>query len=107
MKRHGEAFVGIHIAKARNAVAVAEGGRRGEVRYLGEFDNTPDGVTKLVRKPAERYETVQFCYEAGPSGYGMYRRILALGQSCIVVAPSLIPRRPGERVKPTGGTRRR
>jgi transposase len=99
MKRHGEVFVGIDTAKARNAVAVAEGGRKGEVRYLGEFDNTPDAVTKLVRKLAERYETVQFCYEAGPTGYGIYRRILALGQSCIVVAPSLIPRKPGDRVK--------
>jgi transposase len=44
MKRFGEAFVGIDTAKARNAVAVAEGGREGEVRYLGEFDNTPDAV---------------------------------------------------------------
>jgi len=99
MRRHGEAFVGIDTAKARNAVAVAEGGREGELRYLGESDNTPDAVAKLVRKLAERYETVQFCYEAGPTGYGLHRQILALGQNCIVVAPSLIPRRPGDRVK--------
>src|SRR3954471_21845281 len=99
MRRHGEAFVGIDTAKARNAVAVAEGGREGELRYLGESDNTPAAVAKLVRKLAERYETVQFCYEAGPTGYGLHRQILALGQNCIVVAPSLIPRRPGDRVK--------
>ena len=99
MRTHGEAFVGIDTAKARNAVAVAEGGREGELRYLGESDNTPDAVAKLVRKLAERYETVQFCYEAGPTGYGLHRQILALGQNCIVVAPSLIPRRPGDRVK--------
>jgi transposase len=96
MRKHGEAFVGIDTAKARNAVAVAEGGRKGELRYLGESDNTPDAVAKLVRKLAERYETVQFCYEAGPTGYGLHRQILALGQNCIVVAPSLIPRRPGD-----------
>jgi hypothetical protein len=41
---------------------------RGEVRYLGEFDNTPDAVAKLVRKLGDRYETPRFCYEAGPSG---------------------------------------
>ena len=56
-------------------------------------------MIKLVRKLTERYETVRFCYEAGPTGYGLYRQIIDLGQSCIVVAPSLIPRRPGERVK--------
>src|SRR6201995_3423119 len=67
--------------------------------FLAESDNTPDAVAKLVRKLAERYETVQFCYEAGPTGYGLYRQILALGQNCIVVAPSLIPRRPGDRGK--------
>ena len=99
MKRHGEAFVGIDTAKARNAVAVAESGRGGEIRYLGEFDNTPDVVIKLVRKMADRYETVHFCYEAGPTGYGLYRQIRSLGHECAVVAPSLIPRRPGDRVK--------
>ena len=55
MKKDGEAFVGIDTAKARNAVAVAEGGRGGEIRYLGEFDNTPAAVNKLVRKMADRY----------------------------------------------------
>jgi transposase len=99
MKKHGEAFVGIDTAKARNAVAVAESGRGGEIRYLGEFDNTPDAVIKLVRKMADRYETVHFCYEAGPTGYGLYRQIRSLGHECTVVAPSLIPRRPGDRVK--------
>lgn len=99
MKKHGEAFVGIDTAKARNAVAIAEGGRDGEVRYLGEFDNTPDAVAKLIRKLADRYETLHICYEAGPTGYGLYRQVLALGHECTVVAPSLIPRRPGDRVK--------
>lgn len=99
MKKDREAFVGIDTAKARSAIAVAEGGRKGEIRYLGEIDATPDAVAKLVRKLACRYEAVQFCYEAGPTGYGLYRQILSLGHSCIVVAPSLIPRRPGDRVK--------
>lgn len=99
MKTHGEAFVGIDTAKARNAIAVAEGDRKGEVRFLGEFDNTPDAIAKLVRKMSERYEAVHFCYEAGPTGYGLYRQITALGQSCLVVAPSLIPRRTGDRIK--------
>ncbi len=99
MKANGEVFVGIDTAKLRNAVAIAESGRDGEVRYLGEFDNTPDAVAKLIRKLAARYETVNVCYEAGPTGYGLYRQVLALGHACVVVAPSLIPRRPGDRVK--------
>ena len=99
MKKDGEVFIGIDTAKARNAVAVADGNRNGEVRYLGEFDNTPDAIAKLVRKLADRYETLHFCYEAGPTGYGLYRQIVALGHACIVVAPSLIPRRSGDRVK--------
>ena len=69
MKRCKEVFVGIDTAKSRNAVAVAEAGREGEVRYLGEFANTPDAVAKLMRKLADRYETLHFCYEAGPTGY--------------------------------------
>ena len=100
MKRHGEAFVGIDTAKARIAVAVAEAGRDGEVRYLGEFDNTPDGVARLIRKLADRYQKLHVCYEAGPTGYGLYRQVLAMGHACTVAAPSLIPRRPGDRVKP-------
>ncbi len=47
MKTHGEAFVGIDTAKACNAIAVAEGDRKGEVRFLGEFDNTPDAIAEF------------------------------------------------------------
>jgi len=95
MERHGEAFVGIDTAKTRNAVAVAEGGRDGEIRYLGEFDNMPDALAKLVRKLADCYEVLHVCYEAGPTGHGLYRQVLALGHECMVAPPSLIPRRPG------------
>ena len=53
----------------------------------------------MIRKLARRYEKLYFCYEAGPTGYGLYRQVRALGHDCIVVAPSLVPKRPGERVK--------
>jgi hypothetical protein len=99
MKKGREAFIGIDTAKVRNAVTVAEGGREGELRYLGEFDAAPDAVAKLVRKLADRYETLHFCYEAGPTGYGLYRQIVSMGHECTVVAPSMIPRKPGDRVK--------
>ena len=59
----------------------------------------PAAVERLVRKLAGRYGKLHFCYEAGPTGYGLYRQIEALGHTCLVVAPALIPKRPGERVK--------
>jgi transposase len=94
-----EAYVGIGAAKSRNAVAIAEEGRDGEVRYLGEFDATPESMRRLVTRLAAKYGRVHFCYEAGPTGYGLHRLIMFLGHPCTVVAPSLIPRKPSDRVK--------
>src|SRR5215467_13257603 len=99
MSDHSEAFVAFDTAKLRNAVAIADGGRGDEVRFLGEFDNTPAAIAKLVRKLAAKYEKLTFCYEAGPTGYGLYRQIKSLGHECIVGAPSLIPKKAGDRVK--------
>jgi transposase len=99
MSEHSEAFVGFDTSKLRNAVAIAEDGREGEVRFFGEIDNAADATAKLVRKLAGRYERLTFCYEAGPTGYGLYRQIRSLGHACSVVAPSLIPKKPGDRVK--------
>jgi Transposase len=94
-----EVFVGIDVAKLRNAVAIADAGRDGEIRYMGEFDASPENMTRLIRKLTAKHDRLHFCYEAGPTGYGLYRQIVALGHECIVVAPSLIPRRSGDRVK--------
>jgi transposase len=99
MSGYGDAFIGLDTSKAKNAVAIAEEGRDGEVRYLGEFENTAQATRKLVTRLADRYDHLHFCYEAGPTGYGLYRQITDLGPDCAVVAPSLIPKRPGERVK--------
>jgi transposase len=99
MVEHSEVFVAFDTSKLRNAVAVAEGGRVGEVRYLGEIENNAAATAKLVRKLAGRYDRLTFCYEAGPTGYGLYRQIRGLGHDCMVVAPSLIPRKAGDRVK--------
>ncbi len=94
-----EAYVALDVAKLKNAVAIAEGGRSGEVRYLGEVASTEAATRKLVAKLSEKYERLTFCYEAGPTGYGLYRLIKSLGHDCLLVAPSLIPTRPGDRVK--------
>jgi transposase len=99
MRDDSELFVAFDTSKLRNAVAIAEGGRSGEIRFLGEIDNTGAATGKLVRKLAAKYERLTFCYEAGPTGYGLYRQVKRLGHECMVVAPSLIPQKPGERVK--------
>jgi transposase len=99
MSDHSEAFVAFDTSKLRNAVAVADAGRAGEIRFMGEIENTGAATAKLVRKLAAKHQRLTFCYEAGPTGYGLYRQITSLGHECIVVAPSLIPKRPGDRVK--------
>ena len=99
MEHDSVAYIGLDTSKLRNAVAIAEAGRGGELRYLGEIDNTPTATGKLVRKLARKHTALMFCYEAGPTGYGLYRQITSLGHDCIVVAPSLIPQKPGDRVK--------
>lgn len=94
-----EAFIGIDAAKLRNAVAIAEAGREGEIRYLGEVDASLESMRRLLTKLASKYDRVHCCYEAGPTGYGLHRLITELGHNCIVVAPSLIPRKASDRVK--------
>ena len=99
MKEYSEAFVAFDTAKKKHAVAIADVGREGEIRYLGEIDSSPLTIERMIRKLAGRYEKLHFCYEAGPTGYGLYRQVRGLGHDCTVVAPSLIPKKSGERVK--------
>lgn len=99
MREYSEAFVAFDVAKTKHAVAIADGGRGSEVRFVGEIASLPTTVERLIGKLASRYGKLHFCYEAGPTGYGLYRQIEALGHPCLVVAPALIPKRPGERVK--------
>lgn len=91
-------YVGMDVHKATIAVSVAEAGG-GEVRYLGEIENSPEAVAKLVRQLRKGNAELSFCYEAGPCGYGLHRQLSELGWDCQVVAPSLIPRKAGDRVK--------
>jgi transposase len=91
-------FVGLDVHKATIAISVADA-NGGEVRYVGEIANTPEAIEKLVRQLRKGDAHLSFCYEAGPCGYGIYRQLSDLGWDCQVVAPSLIPRKAGERVK--------
>ncbi len=92
-------YVGLDVHKKSISVALAEGGRRGEARFFGTIPNKAAALTKLAERLSRKGGSLRFCYEAGPCGYGVYRHLRALGHDCVVVAPSLIPRRPGDRVK--------
>jgi Transposase len=92
-------FVGLDVHKATIAVAVAEAGRNGEVRFLGEVSNDVTALDRLAARLEKDGRYLRFCYEAGPCGYGVYRHLSDRGHECIVVAPSQIPRKPGDRVK--------
>jgi transposase len=96
---YSEVFVGLDVSKLKISVAVAAGHRNGEVRFYGDISAAPDVVAGMIKKLAKPGVQLHFCYEAGPTGYELYRQISHAGHGCTVVAPSLIPRRPGERVK--------
>jgi transposase len=92
-------YIGLDVHKETIAVALAEAGKRGEIREYGVIANTPTALKALASKLAKSGSALCFCYEAGPCGYGIQRQLSAAGHECAVVAPSLIPRKPGDRIK--------
>src|SRR6202158_3434156 len=92
-------YIGLDVHKESIVVAVASGGLRGEVREYGRIANTATALDRLLRKLGDAGMALRFCYEAGPCGYGIQRHVSAQGHECVVVAPSLIPKRAGDRVK--------
>jgi len=89
-------YVGLDVHAETIAVAVAE--PDGEVPFLGMIPNRPEAVAKLIRKLGPR-EHLRACYEAGPCGYVLYWQLTRLGVPCDVVAPTLVPTKPGDRIK--------
>ena len=92
-------YVDLDVHKDTIAVALAEAGVRGDVREYGKIANTPAAVKALATKLSRVGSALRFCYEAGPCGYGIQRQLTLAGHECVVVAPSLIPRKPGDRIK--------
>ena len=90
-------YVGLDVSKEKIAVAIADEGRD-MPRYYGMIPHTKEAIKKTLKKIGN-LETLRVCYEAGPTGYPLYRLLTSLGIHCEVIAPSLIPQRPGERVK--------
>jgi transposase len=92
-------FVGLDVHKSSIDVALANEGRDEEVRFYGTIGGDLESLQKLVRKLLSKGMSLRFAYEAGPCGYGIYRFLKRLELDCIVVAPSMIPRKSGDRIK--------
>lgn len=97
MKNYSK-FVGLDVHKADISVGIANADR-GEAGFYGTIENTPHAYLKLARKLSKSGEEILFCYEAGPCGYEVYRQLTKSGYDCVVIAPSLIPKKAGDRVK--------
>jgi transposase len=90
-------FVGLDVHARSISVAVASA-RGGEVRSLGNVPHEIGALRKLLKKVGD-IAAMKVCYEAGPCGYKLYWALTQLGAECMVVAPSLIPQKTGDRVK--------
>jgi Transposase and inactivated derivatives len=90
-------YIGLDVSKEKISVAIADEGKE-TPRYYGTIAHTPAAIRKLIKNlgPAD---SLSFCYEAGPTGLETCRWIESMGANCVVIAPSLIPKRPGDHVK--------
>jgi len=90
-------YLGLDVHKASISVAIAE--ESGPPTTYGRIPNEPAGIRTLMTRLGGPGIELRVAYEAGPTGYALHRQLTRLGIACLVVAPSLIPRQPGNKVK--------
>jgi len=89
-------YVGLDVH--RETIAAAMGDGYGKAPSLGQFPNRPEVVRRFIEQLGGP-EGLRVCYEAGPTGYALYWQLTKMGVNCEVVPPSLIPRKPGDKIK--------
>ena len=101
MSKHTITFIGLDTHKEFSEVVTVNDQRSADHNCLGRIPSTRQAFTKLARRLQSQHphSTLHFVYEAGPCGFWIYRLLTSLGHVCYVVAPSLIPKKPGERIK--------
>ncbi len=92
-------FIGMDVHKKTITIAIIDEGRNQRDRVYGTIANELDALDKFCRKMVSTASRLHFVYEAGPCGYGIYRHLSSKGFDCLVAAPSLIPKKSGDRVK--------
>lgn len=97
MRNDSTVHVGLDLHK--DSITVAYAIDAGEIELLGKTGTTGSDIDRLCTRLQSKAPHVRVVYEAGPCGYGLYRQLVQKGFDCMVCAPSLIPRKPGERVK--------
>ena len=90
-------YMGLDVHKATIAVALAE--EEGVPSSYASIANDPAAVRKLMARLGGKDVELRVAYEAGPTGYALHRQLTKMDIECVVVAPSLIPVRPGDKVK--------
>src|SRR5919198_4215311 len=99
MQQSSTLYVGLDVHKESIAVAYVAQAHGAEVVSLGTIGTRQCDIDKLIRQLRSKSKQLVFVYEAGPCGYWLYRYLMKQGYVCWVVAPSLIPKKPGDRVK--------
>src|SRR6201988_2642784 len=99
MHQSSTLYIGLDVHKESIAVAYVAQEHHAEVVSLGNIGTRQCDIDQLIRKMQSKSKHLIFVYEAGPCGYWLYRYLTTKGYDCWVVAPSLIPKKPGDRVK--------
>ena len=96
-------FIGLDVHSKTISVAIADEGRKGEVRHYGTIENTFEAIDKVIKSLTATGIELRFIYEAGPCGFALYRYLIGNGFKCIVTSPAMIPKRNSVRIKMIAG----